>query len=311
MTHPAAPLILPAGLNVGEAFTRILQHHGAILLHHANRIPAGGEDAEPVHQTRVALRRLRSALAVFRGATQTPAVTALAQDLRAFGHSLGPARAWDVFLAENGARIGRVFAEDTMVTALLREAGRKRDAAYAALAQDQGGPRFSALAEHLTSIAEHHGWRDTLQPDQRALLAAPLDQFGADILARLHRRVRRAGRHVARLDPPALHALRLRGKRLRYAAEFFASQYDAKPASRYIRRLAAVQERLGGLNDAATTTLLLAELRARGRAGGIVIGYTTAEAENGLHDLARVWKRFRNAAPFWVAEGKTENSEAS
>ena len=269
------------------------------MLHHAARIQAGGEDVEPVHQTRVALRRLRSALSVFRAATQTPAVTALAQDLRAFGHVLGPARAWDVFLAADGHRVALAFPQDKMVRALLREAARKRDAAYAALAQDQAGPRFGALTEHLAAIAEGHGWRDDLTAEQRAALAQPLDRFGADTLARLHKRVRRAGRHLSRLDTPALHALRLRGKRLRYAAEFFATQFDTKLAGRYVRRLAALQEQLGWLNDAATTTILLAELRARGRAGGIVLGYTAAEAAFAMRDLPEVWKRFRDAAPFW------------
>lgn len=293
------PLQLPSGLNVGEAFARILAHHGAVMLHHAGQIAHGGDDPEPVHQTRVALRRLRSALAVFGAATGTPATAELGRDLRALGHLLGPARAWDVFLAETGARLRLVFPDDAGLEKLLNAAARKREAAYVALARERAGPHFSKLTTHLGEIVDGQRWRDGLEPEQRALLITPLDQFGADTLARLHKRVRRAGRRIEELDTEALHALRLRGKRLRYAAEFFAAQFDTKAGNRFVRRLAALQEQLGLLNDAATTATLMAALRARGHAGGVVFGFTMAEAETAHRHLPRVWKRFRRADPFW------------
>lgn len=299
MTALPGPLQLPAGLNVGEAFARILAHHGAVMLHHAGRITHGGDDPEPVHQTRVALRRLRSALAVFGAATGTPGTAELGRDLRAFGHLLGPARAWDVFLSETGARLGQLFPEDAALAKLLNAAARKRQAAYAALARERAGPHFGKFTTHLSAIVDGQSWRDGLGPEQRAVLAMPLDEFGADTLARLYKRVRRAGRRIEELDTEALHALRLRGKRLRYAAEFFSAQFDTKAGNRFIRRLAGLQEQLGLLNDAATTATLMTALRARGHAGGLVLGFTTAEAETAHRHLAKVWKRFRRAEPFW------------
>lgn len=304
MTFPSGPALpgplhLPSGLNVGEAFARILAHQGAVMLHHAARITHGGADPEPVHQTRVALRRLRSALAVFRAATGTPATAELGRDLRALGHMLGPARAWDVFLAETGERLRRAFPDDAALVKLLDGATRKRDAAYGALARERAGPHFSRLTTHLTAVADGLGWRDELQPEQRALLLTPLEQYGADTLTRLHTRVRRAGKGIKALDIAALHALRLRGKRLRYAAEFFSAQFDTKSSNRFIRRLAALQEQLGVLNDATATAGLMAALRARGHAGGVALGFTMAESEAARRHLPKVWKRFRRAAPFW------------
>jgi len=292
-------LQLPPGLNVGEAFARILGHHGALMLRHAARIPADADDPEPVHQTRVALRRLRSAIAVFRAATGTPAIATLGQDLRALGHLLAPARAWDVFLAETGHRIAEVFPDDTTIQTLLSAAARKRDRAYATLLRDRAGPHFAALTAHLTSIVDHGGWRAGLLPEQRALLTMPLNEYGAGALDRLHNRVRRGGKRIMHLDPPALHALRLRAKRLRYAAEFFTEQFEIKPARRYIARLADLQAQLGLLNDAVTTAILMTELRARGHAAGVVMGYTAAHAEAARQHLAEVWKQFRKAEPFW------------
>ena len=292
-------LQLPPGLNVGEAFARILGHHGALMLRHAARIPPDADDPEPVHQTRVALRRLRSAIAVFRAATSTPAIVTLGQDLRTLGHLLAPAREWDVFLAETGHRIAEVFPDDTTIQTLLRAAARKRDRTYATLLRDRAGPHFAALTTHLTNIIDRSGWRGGLLPEQRELLTMRLDEYGAGVLGRMHRRVRRGGKRIMHLDPPALHALRLRGKQLRYAAEFFTEQFEIKPARRYIARLADLQAQLGLLNDAVTSAALMAELRARGHAAGVVMGYTAAQAEAARLHLAEVWKQFRKAEPFW------------
>jgi triphosphatase len=291
---------LPPGLNVGEAFVRILEHQGTRMLAQAALIIPDGEDPEPVHQTRVALRRMRSALSVFRAASASEATSDLASSLRALGHLLGPARAWDVFLHEAGARIGTAFADHREIRRLLRASEKRRQAAYAALAQDLAGPHFSQLTRQFENVVNSRGWIAATDVDQRAVLHQPLDQFGAHILARLHKRVRRAGAHLRHLDTAALHALRLRGKRLRYAAEFFGEQFPGKPTARYLRRLAALQDELGWLNDAATTAALMTELGARGQASGIVLGYVAAEAATARARLPGIWKRFRRADPFWT-----------
>ncbi len=56
------------------------------------------------------------------------------------------------------------------------------------------------------------------------------------------------------------HSARIAAKRLRYAAEFLASLFSATRVARYIERLAALQDVLGGLNDAAVDEALLREV---------------------------------------------------
>jgi len=295
--HP----LLPEGIDVAGAFVHILNNQGARMLEQAARINPKGADPEAVHQTRVALRRMRSALVVFRPATDSDATRDLATSLRGLGHLLGPARAWDVFLTEAGARIAEAFPDHPGIASLLRAGRRHHQRAYAALARDLAGAHFTELKQRLASVTEEQGWIDTLDASQRARLHAPLDQFGAETLERQHKRVRRAGRNLRQLDTPRLHVLRLRAKRLRYAAEFFSSQFPGKPAKRYLRRLAALQEELGWLNDAAATAALMAGLGARGQAGGIVLGYVAAEAAAARERIPKTWTHFRRAAPFWTA----------
>ena len=71
-------------------------------------------------------------------------------------------------------------------------------------------------------------------------------------LDRLSRKLRKAGRHMAVLDPPVRHRARIKAKKLRYAAEFFAETFGRhakKRRAKFIASLAKLQDALGDLND--------------------------------------------------------------
>ena len=116
------------------------------------------------------------------------------------------------------------------------------------------------------------------------------------------KRVRHAGRGLAALPLPALHELRKDCKRLRYAAEFFLPLFPEKPARHFVKRLSALQEELGTLNDGATAAGLLAHLgRAeRSHAAGLIEGFVAAGAVASRARIGRAWRRFRKAEPFWA-----------
>jgi triphosphatase len=90
-------------------------------------------------------------------------------------------------------------------------------------------------------------------------------------------------------------------KRLRYAAEFFAPLFPGKQASRFIRRLAVLQERLGLFNDTAVAEALLRDLNSTpGHAAGLVLGFTAARGARSRPKIADAWVRLRRVDPFWV-----------
>jgi triphosphatase len=94
--------------------------------------------------------------------------------------------------------------------------------------------------------------------------------------------------------------LRLKAKRLRYAAEFFAPMFPDKPAARFIRRLSVLQERLGKFNDTASADTLLRELTDKpGYAAGLVLGFTAARGAHSRSKIEDAWARFRRRDPFW------------
>ena len=110
--------------------------------------------------------------------------------------------------------------------------------------------------------------------------AAPA--FGPVVLRDRWRKMLKAGKDIETLDVPSLHALRLRAKRARYAAEMFAFLDDGRSTQRAIRRVSALQQALGMLNDGAVAAHLLEELGGpggrHGYAVGLVLGFIAARA---------------------------------
>jgi triphosphatase len=298
------PPALTPGLSVSEAFARIVGHLLGVLLHHA---PAAAEGAEPeaVHQMRVALRRLRSAWQLFRDAVACPALDAAKPALRALARHLGPARDWDVFTTTTLPAVAASLPDEGALRRLGAAAGRRRRESHAALRRYLASADFREVTIRLAALAALRPWESaaaSAAEEQAAALAQPLADFAAHALARRRARVEETDEAVANLGREELHELRIHLKRLRYTAEFFAPLYPPRPARRFIRRLARLQDRLGQINDQAVAEGLLAQLDGgrRGYAAGLVRGFLAAREARARKRLARAWARFRKLDPFWV-----------
>jgi CHAD domain-containing protein len=253
---------------------------------HAGETPAG------VHQTRVALRRLRSALSLFKDLAG-PGGAAAAGGLKALAACLGPARDWDVFLGGRLAELAAALAGDDRIAALRNDAAAEREAAYAALRAALDAPGFRLLCLSLADLAR--------APPEAP---EPATAFAARALNRRLRRVLRHGEDLTGLPPPELHRLRLDAKRLRYAGEMFGPLYGERKVRRFLRALAAVQEELGHLNDIAVAVALLDHLARPDDAGrafaiGAVEGWIAAKADGAREAAFAAWEKFLGRDVFW------------
>lgn len=292
---------MPEGLGIAEAFAFVLAHLTDVVLHYA---PAAAEDVsgpEPVHQMRVALRRLRSAVTVFRRMLDCPELQAANAGLKALSARLGPTRDWDVFLRETAPAVSAVFPDEPKLAKLIAAAERRRRECHAALRDFLCSAEFRQLGIALAWLAGARSWHPALP--EGADQPVSLQDFAAGVLDRRLRRLASPD-DLAGLATVELHALRLKAKRMRYAAEIFAPLYPGKAPRRFIRRLTAVQDALGQLNDRATAEKLLAELGGVGGrhafAAGLVLGFaaagTTTEV---LPRVMRRWEKFQGTDAFW------------
>jgi CHAD domain-containing protein len=298
---------LGTAATVEEALLGALGHLLEVMLHHAPACRLG-EGPEGVHQLRVALRRLRSVLKVLRPAVRCAELDAFDAGLKRLAERLGPARDWDVFLGGMGAKVAAAMPGDRRIAALLKAAEGRLHAAYAALRQELDGPGFRLLVLDGLALLLQRPWhgigcaigqatdaKPRLPPD------TPLEEFAAPLLARRWRKLAAKGEDIAEHGAAALHELRLEAKRLRYAAELFAPLWPGKPARRFQKRLAALQEALGLANDAAVARGLVASLGGNvpGWAVGAVEGFATARAMPARKRALNAWEELNRAAVFW------------
>nr|WP_283949596.1 CHAD domain-containing protein [Limobrevibacterium gyesilva] len=308
---------IPPELSVGDAFAFACGHLADVIQHYAPLAATGPgpapEGIEPVHQMRVAVRRLRSAMTVFRRAVACPELEAARAGLKALGGALGPARDWDVFVTGTGAEVAAAFPEDAGVARLLAAAARRRSASYDALRAHLGSAPFRALGIALAATAASRPWQRLAPADvaadadgaadtRMAVLATDLQDYAAHALSRRFRRLLEPGEDISTLPEASLHAIRLHAKRMRYAAELFAPLYQKREVVRFIGRLTTLQDQLGHLNDGAVAAGLMAELGGSGGrnfAAGIVCGFVAARSHVARRKVDRVWRKLCRTGPFW------------
>ena len=76
--------------------------------------------------------------------------------------------------------------------------------------------------------------------------------FSEAVLEKAHRKLLKRGKGFAVLDAHDRHKLRIRIKKVRYAAEFFSPLYPAERSEPFLNALRAMQDDLGKLNDVET-----------------------------------------------------------
>jgi len=291
---------IPPQASTAEALTVIIAHLADVILYWGAAVPTATRP-EPVHQMRVAVRRLRSALSVFRRAL--PGEDAwhadLAAELKSLARALGAARDWDVFLAETAADIEKVFASDRRIATMITAAGKKRAAAYADLhGLLNAGPAWRRLSLSLALLPSLRPWDDVTAD----AFSSPAAAYASKALDRRLKNVLAAGDSLAHMPQDQLHELRKTAKRLRYAIEFFAPLFPEKPVHKYLGKLETLQEDFGAINDTAVAAHLASALGTgtnRAFAAGAVHGFGAARVTRATKKLHRSWAKFYRETPFW------------
>ena len=242
----AAPSPLAATQTPLQAFRAIAA--ACIAQLQWNELGAGEADPEFIHQMRVALRRLRSALRTFRPTLPPDFEQAVVPPIRVLARALGEARDWDVLAEEIVGPARQAFAGDARLEALDTAVGRARE-------QARSTARLAlAATEHAVFLLE---FTARLQRAESGPAAPDLADFAARRLGRLHKKALVLAKAAQETDPASLHALRIGVKRLRYAIEFFAPLYRPHEVRAALTSLTGLQDSLGALNDLSRAGPLL------------------------------------------------------
>ena len=265
----AEPVDLIPPVSEGEAFRTVAQ--ACLRQYRLNEIVLLAErDATALHQARIALRRLRSALSLFRAAVRGKDYQALREDISWLAGQLGDARDADVMLAGDAGH-----GDDVLLRGrLTRMRGKAYDRVEATLRSD----RVRALMLRLALWIELGAWRF------RERSARDVSGLAAEQLERQWRKVQRHAHRIAKASGAERHRLRLDVKKLRYSAEFLGGLYTSRTRrvarERFVAALKELQDRLGDLTDAEAADALATRLApgVRGSAERIRRGAFADEA---------------------------------
>jgi len=259
----AAPKLVPE-MSVREAFEAIVRECLGQFLANEPVIRLR-RDAQAVHQARIAVRRLRSALQVFKHVLDAATADGIGRDLKELGAGLGRGRDLDVLAT--GPLLH--MAQGHACEALVREIERRREAAYDKLIAQLVAPHYRSFHLDLVAWIATSAFETT---DRAAGRKAKADKRIVPFMARrLEAAWRRLARQVKRLpkdDTDGLHRIRIAAKNLRYAVEFcdglVKGKSKRKRYSNFLKQLKALQARLGDHQDKVTAMRLFKTFHEEG-----------------------------------------------
>ena len=244
------PTEVDGSMSADEVAFAILRRHFAAMLAHEPAVRLG-EDPEELHDMRVATRRLRAALKLYKEALPKRAER-YERDLRFLAGALGGVRDLDVHLerlAGEASRNGEILNEVFVALEERRTGARRR------MLETLDSNRFERF---FTSFS------GTLRRGRSPSPTEPILEVAPDLVRRRYKKVRKDARTLTEDSPPEdFHDLRKKGKRLRYALEPLHGLYG-KPAERMVELLRAVQDDLGDHQDLIVAAALMRELGLSG-----------------------------------------------
>lgn len=234
------------------------------------------DHAEALHQMRVGVRRLRSALKLLRGVSPCP------QQIRDEWHwlaqVLGQARDWEVLGSATLARVQAspggpgglhdlpALVQQQVVTQRQQAAQALQSPRYTRLLLQMGywlltgsGAGSGSGAGIITSMGVGVGTGSGagIGLDTSGISAA---EFSRHTMQRLHKTLLKRAKRMSETDAASIHSTRIAAKQARYALEFFRTLYRGKALRKYLATLEATQEALGRHNDLVVADHLLQQL---------------------------------------------------
>ena len=259
-------------------------------------------DVEYLHKMRVSTRRLRAALRTFDGCFTRRAQDYLQNNLRWLAAVLGEVRDMDVQLLQLDERRQALSPEPAAGWDHLREVlQRRRQAALERMREALDSERYRRLCQRAPEAFRTAPRRPLAHPGRR-----PVAFHGEDLVTRRAAQFSRAVKRVRKRPVPGrVHALRIRGKKLRYTCEFFAPLYRPDYKAQ-VKLLARFQDVLGLFNDSCVCGELARALRDEALADdgapgrylyvlGLLDAASQAEANAARAEVTSAYKRLGGA----------------
>jgi CHAD domain-containing protein len=220
-------------------------------------------DPDALHQMRIALTRLRTAILFFSPMVADSRRTRIRAELKWLNTQLGTVRDLDVAIE----RLNAANKDGPHTEPHYRSWSERRVEGHRTLARALRSPRCRRLISNASEWIESGPWstsRGKLAVKERA---SPVAEYAADKLARWQQKLLKKSRKLLKMDAEARHRLRLLNKKLTYSLETFedlASDKRFSGQQARLKQLRKAQRSLGQLNDDANSHALATALERDG-----------------------------------------------
>ncbi len=303
----AIPELSP-GTSAGDAFSHICRACLYTLMLNTSLFEPTTTNIEIVHQSRIALRRLRAAMSFFRPIAEGQRYETLRHELKWMSDLLGDARDLDVWqntvvkpkAAEPHAHPGLAF--------LSHYIEGLRQKAYARIAEALTSERWRKTLLEFAIYQQMEDWK----LGDRAM---PIEDFLDDRLGKRMKKLVKRGKGLEELDSAAQHKLRIRAKKMRYTVEFFESLANGSNARKDFKQIdnacENMQSALGLIHDQiALEAFLSDEFTKVDAQGGSPQNVPAAYAAGALtrdkpdpdaclREAEKAYRKLTDWQPFW------------
>ncbi len=245
---------------IGKSVNQLIDRHASVW---------SGDDPEDLHVFRVAGRRLRSDLRTFSSFLDAERTAWLRDELAWLGAEVGMGRDADVLAERLRTQMTQLPPEDAQsVDRLLQRLADNTAAARQHVIAALTSERYVALLDALVAAAGN----PMFAADPQGLSDAPARSIVVDVAREPWLRLRHAAKALTPESPDvAFHAVRIKAKRARYAAETVVPVYG-RDARRFAEALADLQSVLGDHQDTAVAEAWLRDAAKAVPSARVVIG---------------------------------------
>jgi CHAD domain-containing protein len=253
-------------------------------------------DPEALHQIRIALTHLRTAIRFFSPMVDDALRPNVWAELRWLNGQLGMVRDLDVAIERVVAESG----DELAVIAELQQWDEKRAESHRLLARALQSARYRRLVEQTSTWIESGPWSTRRSKETIRLRRRTLAEHAMERLTEWETRLLKKARRLRKLDVEKRHKLRLLNKRLTYSIESLQDLFAAETPTKHksiLKQLRKAQRALGQLNDDARGQALAASLNGAGL--GASDRFLNRKREKKLLRTASVaYRKLDKAKPF-------------
>ncbi|OKO92390.1 hypothetical protein AC629_00365 [Bradyrhizobium sp. NAS80.1] len=290
----ALPGRLSPGMACDTAFRIIARRHlDAVLAQHEGTC---GGDPEALHQIRIALTHLRTAIRFFSPMADDALRPNVWAELKWLNSQLGMVRDLDVAIERVVAESGNELA----VIAELQHWDEKRAESHRLLARALQSARYRRLVEQTSTWIESGPWSTRRSKEAVRLRRRPLADHATAQLTEWEKTLLRKARKLRKLDVERRHKLRILNKRLTYSIESLQDLFADKSLTKHksiLKQLRKAQKSLGQLNDDARGQALVASLSGAGPEAGMRFLNRKREKKL-LRTASEAYRKLDKAKPF-------------